>query len=328
MVEKRFRWGIIGPGRIAKRFADSFSLLPQAELYAVASRDAVRGKEFASAYGIPKVYTNYEDLVKDKEVDAIYISTPHAFHYECALLCLKNNKPVLCEKPLTLNRSLAQVMINTARENNTFLMEAMWTRFIPATVKALELIRSGVIGEVKFIYADFGFATPFNPDSRIYDLKLGGGAQLDVGIYPMFLALVVLGKPENIKAFAKLATTGADENTSALFYYNDGAIANIYSSIVAESPKQADIIGTKGTISIHTPWYKSQALTLTTGRDDKKLVNIPYPGTGFEFQIEEVMRCVKENKIESDLMSHSFSLMMAEVSDDIRRQVSVKYFGE
>jgi predicted dehydrogenase len=328
MMNKRFRWGIIGPGKIARRFADSFSLLPHAELYAVASRDTVRGKEFASAYSIPKIYVRYEELVNDRDVDAIYISTPHAFHYECALLCLKNKKPVLCEKPLTLNRSLAQALITTARENNTFLMEAMWTRFIPATVKAVELIQSGVIGEVKFIYADFGFAAAFDPSSRIYDLKLGGGAQLDVGIYPMFLALQVLGKPESIKAFAKLASTGADENTSALFYYKDGAIANIYSSIVAESPKQADIIGTKGTISIHTPWYKSQALTLTIGRDDKKLINIPYPGTGFEFQIEEVMRCLNENKIESNRMSHDFSLLMAEVSDEIRKQVGVKYWGE
>jgi len=328
MANTKFRWGVIGPGRIARRFADSFSLLPHAEICAVASRDATRATEFAAHYNIPKVYTDYKLLAQDDELDAVYIATPHAYHVDCALLCLKNKKPVLCEKPLTLNRTLAQALINVAREHNTFLMEAMWTRFIPATVKTLELIQAGVIGEVKFIQADFGFAAPFDATSRIYDLKLGGGAQLDVGVYPMFLALAVLGKPENIKAFGKLASTGADENTSALLYYKNGAMANIYSSIVAESPKQADIVGTTGTITIHTPWYKSQAISVTIGKEEKKLTHIPYPGTGFEFQIEEVMRCVKGNNIESDLMSHDFSLMMAEVSDEIRKQIGMKYLNE
>lgn len=328
MVKNKFRWGVIGPGKIARRFADSFSLLPQAEIRAVASRDVNRAREFAAHYNIPKVYTDYEALAKDDELDAIYVATPHAFHYECALHCLKNKKPVLCEKPLTLNRKRAEEMINTARQHETFLMEAMWTRFIPATVKALELIQSGIIGDVKFIYADFGFSAPFDPASRIYDLKLGGGAQLDVGVYPMFLALQVLGNPESIKAFGKLASTGADENTAALLCYKDGAIATIYSSIVAESPKQAEIIGTKGTITIHAPWYKSQAISVAIGRDEKKLTHIPYPGTGFEFQIEEVMRCVNENKIESDRMPHAFSLLMAETSDEIRKQIGVKYSGD
>ena len=258
----------------------------------------------------------------------IYIATPHPFHYEQTLLCLKNGKAVLCEKPLALNYLQASEMIETARQNNVFLMEAMWSRFFPATKKTLELIQSGAIGDVKYLQADFGFAAPHDLNHRVYNMALGGGAQLDVGVYPLFLALLLLGKPEAIKAFSTLASTGADETTGALLSYKNGSIAHILSSIVTDSPKQADIMGTKGRIIMQTPWHKSQHITLKPNSGEPGEFPFPYPGNGFQYQVEEVINCLSTGKKESDLMPHSLSLLMAQVSDEIRKQGGIRYTAD
>jgi predicted dehydrogenase len=318
-------WGILGPGKIANRLASSFGKIPEAKLYAVASRDIEKAKAFAHEHNIPNCYDSYEKLIDDPNIDVIYVATPHSFHYEQTLLCLHKKKAVLCEKPLTINLRCAGEMIATARKNKTFLMEAMWTRFFPATHKALEIIKSGKLGDVKYLRADFGFKAPFDPNSRVFNVKLGGGAMLDVGIYPLFLSLLVLGKPDSITSAAHLNATGADEIINALLYYKSGSIANILSSVVADTPKTAEIFGTLGRLTMQTPWHKTSTLTVRLDDGSEEEFTFPYEGTGFQYQIEEVTQCLLNNKIESDLMPLDFSLMMTSVSDEIRKQCGIKY---
>jgi predicted dehydrogenase len=324
-MSKIWNVGILGPGKIANRFAACFQFVPQAKVYAIASRDGKKAREFAATYGAEKSYSSYEELVKDSAVDLIYIATPHPFHHEQSILCLKHGKAVLCEKPLAMNLAQVKEMIDAAKKANVFFMEGMWSRFFATTHKALELIKSGAIGEVRSLHADFGFSAPVNPESRLYNMALGGGAQLDVGVYPMFFALLMLGKPDEIKSSSQLATTGADTTTQALFKYKSGAIGHIMSSIVADSPKDAYIIGTLGRIIVHAPWHKSEKVTLRLNSGETTDFSFPHSGNGFEFQLQHVVDCLEKNKTESDQMPLSMSLMMAEVSDEIRRQGGVKY---
>ncbi len=324
-MKRVINWAILGPGKIAHKFADAFRSVPDAKLFAIASRDAARGKEFARLFKVPNTYDSYEALVADSEVDIIYIATPHPFHYEQTLLCLNHKKAVLCEKPLTLSHRRASEMVSLARSQSTFLMEGMWSRFFPATIKTVDLIRAGVIGEIKFLRADFGFVAPYNPEGRVFNLKLGGGAQLDVGVYPMFLALLVLGKPQKIQALAQRALTGADETTSAQFYFKNGSIAHIVSSVAADTAKQAEIIGTLGTLVMHSPWHKSQSITVKKNTGETEIFDLPYPGIGFEFQLEHATACVQGGLKESNLMPHELSLLMAETADEILRQCGIVY---
>jgi predicted dehydrogenase len=325
-MNRTINWGVIGPGRIANNVASSFHQVPNANLYAVASRDLGKAINFARTFpSIEHSYDSYEKLVKDPKVDAVYIATPHSFHHEITLLCLRHKKAVLCEKPLTLNYKLALEMVNTAKENDVFLMEAMWTRFFPSTLKALELIENGAIGEIKFLRADFGFKSEFDPNSRLFDLKLGGGSLLDIGVYPLFLALMVLGKPVKIKAFCQVASTGADELVNAILKHENGAIANILSSTNVHTPKTAEIMGTNGTIVLHAPWYRSNGLTLKINDHSDQYFDFPYEGHGSSYQIQEVMNCLMNNQKESKLMPHDLSLLMVQVSDEIRKQCGIVY---
>ena len=324
-MKDTINWAILGPGRIAEKFASAFSSTANAKLYAVASRDLERGKEFAAKFAIPKVYSGYEALAADKDVDIIYVATPHPFHHAQTLLCLNHKKAVLCEKPLTLNYKGALEMFAAAKLNNTFLMEGMWSRFFPATIKTLELIQAGAIGEVKFMRADFGFAAPFDPEGRVFNIDLAGGAQLDVGVYPMFMALLLLGKPEKIQALARLAATGVDETTVVQFYFRNGIMAHILSSVVAETPKLAEIIGSLGTITLHTPWHKSHAITLNKTHGESQHFDLPYSGIGFEFQLQHVTECMRNGLKESPMMSPELSLLMAEVADEILMQCGIHY---
>jgi predicted dehydrogenase len=322
---KSIRWGILGPGKIAQKFASAFEFVPEAQLIAIASRDENRATAFADTFHVPKIYSDYEQLVADKEIDVIYVATPHPFHYRQTLLCLHHNKAVLCEKPMTMNLRQADELIRVARANNTFLMEGMWSRFFPATLKVIDLLREDAIGEIKFLRADFGFAAPFNPEGRVFNLALGGGAQLDVGVYPMFLALLLLGKPEKIQALVQLATTGVDQSTSVQFSFQHGAVAQIFSSVIADSPKQADIVGTLGTITMHSPWHKSQAITLRKNSAEVSTFEMPFPGIGFQFQLRHVTECLQKGLKESPMMPYSLSLWMAETADEILRQGGVVY---
>jgi predicted dehydrogenase len=274
------------------------------------------------------VYESYEKLAADPAVDAVYIATPHAFHAEHTLICLRQGKAVLCEKPMALNAAQVTSMITESRRHNAFLMEAMWTRFLPLMQRTADMIAAGKIGQLKYIRADFGFLAPFQPASRLYDLRLGGGSLLDIGIYPLFLCLHLLGKPDDIRAAGHLAPTGSDETCHALLNYNDGRSAVISSTLACQTALTAEIAGTAGSIRIPTPWYKNDRLSWYPAGQPEETILFDPMVNGFEYQIREVTRCLEAGLIESPSMSHAFSLTMSQTMDEIRRQIGVKYPGE
>lgn len=325
---KNYRWGIIGPGKISKKFAETLQYLPNCSLQAVSSRSQERAQQFGAQFGAVSCYDSIEALVKDPNVDAVYIGTPHSAHAEDAILCLNHNKPVLCEKPLALSERQVQRMVDASVKNNCFLMEAMWTRFLPATLKAASWIKDGEIGEVKYVRADFGFEAPFRPEWRLYNMELGGGSLLDIGIYPLFLVLFLMGEPKTIKATAHLAPSGADESCQAIFDYGDGRIAEITSTLTCDTSTSAEIAGTGGIIHIPGRWYRSHYLSLHKKDKDPMNVHLPHDFNGFEYQVREVIRCLENGKIESDDMPHSFSRLMAKMMDAIRSQIGVHYPDE
>lgn len=325
---KTYNYGIIGPGRIANSFCKALQRTERVNIYGVASRDTQRAKDFAQTFGATKTYSSYEAIAQDPDIDVIYIATPHVFHADQAITCLRNKKPVVCEKPLTLDHATTSKVVQAARDNKTFLLEGMWSRFNPAVRMAKELIEAGTIGEVRHLTADFGFKKDYDPKSRLYDLALGGGSILDVGVYPLFLALFVLGKPDSIQTNAHLAPTGADASCGFTLHYKYGATAQLFSSMIVETRKDAEISGTRGSIVIQTPWYKSMGLIVAREGQPEERIPLPYPGNGFEFQIEEVTRCLDLGLTESPLMTHEFTLLKALISDEILKQAGVKYGGK
>jgi predicted dehydrogenase len=320
-----YKWGIIGPGKIAAKFAAALALTEGSHLEAVASRNAGRARDFAIKFGAPRSYDTYEELAADPAIDAVYIATPHGFHCQHTILCLRQGKAVLCEKPMALSQRQVLTMVKTAEENKTFLMEAMWTRFLPVTEKILELIRNGQTGAIKYVRADFGFPAPFNPDGRLFNLNLGGGSLLDIGVYPLFLCLLLLGEPDTIKAFAHLSETGADDTCQALLNYNDGRCAMIHSNLTCHTSLSAEIAGTEGLIQVPGPWYKNDFLTFQRNGEEPQPYQLEKMVNGFEYQIREVSRCLDQGLKESPRLPHSFSLSLSRVMDTIREQCGIRY---
>ncbi len=322
---KEYTWGIIGPGKIANKFAVALTLAGRTRLVAIASRDAARGKAFAASHGAEHVYDNYEQLADDPSIDAVYIATPHGFHAEHALLCLQQGKAVLCEKPMALSARQVAEMVDASVRNRAFLMEAMWTRFVPLMQQTMDLIGEGKIGTLKYVRADFGFLSPFSPEGRLYNLRLGGGSLLDIGIYPLFLCLQLLGKPDDIRASGHLAPTGSDETCHAILTWRNGQSAVISSTLACQTSLTAEIAGTEGMIRIPTPWYKNDRLEWNRSGEEARQIQLEPMINGFEYQIREVTRCLDAGLIESPSMSHAFSQMMSRTMDTIRHQLGVKY---
>ncbi|KPK87148.1 MAG: hypothetical protein AMS27_03325 [Bacteroides sp. SM23_62_1] len=320
-------WGIIGPGRIAHKFAEALISLPDAKLFAVASRSGKRARDFARQYEAPRSYQGYEKIIRDPEVDIIYIATPHTMHFENTLLCLENRVPVLCEKPFTITRSQLQELVDTARNNKVFLMEAIWTRFLPSIQKVIEIKQSRLLGKIKALYADFGFKAPFDPSGRLYNLKLGGGALLDIGIYPVFLSLLMLGRPSEIKSLAVFSETGADESCSILLKYPGGAIANLACTITAETPKEAIIVFENGQIRINRKWFAPSSLTIIHPDNKEEEITFQYSGNGYEFEAIEAMKCLRSGLTESRDLPLDFSLDLMGLLDEIREQCGIRYPG-
>jgi predicted dehydrogenase len=324
-MKRNYRWGILGAGRIAEKFAAALNYTEGAELYAIASRDVEKGRAFATAFKATKQYNRYEDLVMDAAVDIIYIATPHAFHCEHALLCLRHRKPVLCEKPLALNEREATKMTAEARRQEVFLMEGMWSRFMPSINKAKELVGAGVIGPVQYLHADFGFKAPYDVQGRLYNRKLGGGSLLDVGIYPVFLSSFLLGEPATIHTVAGRAATGADEYCNVVFQYPGGQTAHIFSAINVQTGLQAEIAGTEGRILLQRPWYKSEELVIELSSGETRSLSFPLECNGFEYEIREVMECLDKGFSECPALPLDFSLQMSRTIDSIGRQAGVAY---
>jgi predicted dehydrogenase len=317
-VMKKYRWGFLGLGKIAHKFASDLSLSNQAERFACGSRSASRSAAFAAVHSLKKSFDSYESLAQCPDLDIVYIGTPHSSHCELTLLCLEHGKAVLCEKPIGLNRAEALRMTEAAKHNGVFLMEALWTRFLPPTLHLLDILNQGVIGKIHALQADFGFPAVFEPQSRLFDPALGGGALLDIGIYPAFLAYLILGKPQHIAAASSYGKSGVDEDTGMIFTYANGAIAHLHANVRYFTPTEATIYGAEGQIKLANRWHHTRELILTNNKQEEKILHFDYPCTGYQFEAEEVMRCLDNGLTESPLWPLQSSLDLMEILDDVR----------
>ena len=320
------RWGILGPGKIAHKMARDLVDIPTAEVYAVGSRSLDRARSFADTYRIPNAFGSYQELASCAELDVVYIATPHDGHYENTLMCLGNKKAVLCEKPLAINGRQVIQMIEESQRQQVFLMEAIWTRFLPQTHYVLELIRQGTIGHVHSVKADFGFPAPYDPEGRLFNPGLGGGALLDIGIYPLFLSLLILGKPTDIKASAVMAPTGVDIEHGILLTYETDHCAHLHATLRNQTRSEAFIYGTQGYIQIHTRWHEPPGTVTLVRREERPVVkDFPDSSNGYRHEALEVMACLEQGKIESDQLPHQFSRDLMELLDAVRVRMGLVY---
>ncbi|MEM9819781.1 MAG: Gfo/Idh/MocA family oxidoreductase [Bacteroidota bacterium] len=324
-MSKIYNWGIIGLGNIANKFAEDLALLKNARLHAVASRSLDKAKQFAEKYQAPHHYGTYAELMQCPELDVVYIATPHTSHCEHTMMCLEHQIPVLCEKPFAMNAAEVRRMITLARFQKTYLMEALWTRFLPTIYKTQQLIEEGSIGDLISVRADFGFKANFDPKNRLFNHHLGGGALLDVGIYPVFLSLLLFGKPSEVKAMATIGSTNVDENCSVLLKYPENKIAVLYASITAKTHTEAWIYGSKGCIRINSRWHEPTSLTLMVDGEAPKDIFFHYSGNGYDYEARAVMEDLSKGKKENGLMNHDFSLDLIELLDKIRQEAGIFY---
>jgi len=327
-MKDTIRWGILSTGKIAGSFAADFQYVDGAELAAVGSRSLSKARRFAAAHKISKYYGSYEELAADPEVDIIYIATPHIFHFDNARLCLNAGKGVLCEKSFTINSVEAESLIEMARNNRLFLMEAMWTRFQPIMVKLRQLITEGFIGELQQLEANIGFKPRFNRKSRLFDLALGGGALLDIGIYAVSLASMLFGKPLKISSTVHIGKTGADEQENILLEYTQNRTANLFASIRTAVAGEAIITGSRGRIRLQGPLYRPAGFTLSVLGEKDSVFEAPLKGNGLHYQVLEIMRSLRENEIENTIMPLNESLQIMQTMDELRKQWGLRYPGE
>ncbi|MGD8901966.1 MAG: Gfo/Idh/MocA family oxidoreductase [Anaerolineae bacterium] len=322
------RWGILGTGWIANEFAQGLMCLPDAELVAVGSRTPESAQRFAERYGVPHRHSGYEALARDAHVDVIYVATPNPLHREHTMLCLEAGKPVLCEKPFALNAREAEDMIRFAREKKLFLMEAMWSRFFPLMGELRTLLAQGAIGDVQILAADLCFHFDFDPSDRRYDPNLGGGALLDLGVYLVSLASMIMGPPSRIGGLGHLGETGVDEQAGIVLGYEQGQVSTLFTSVRIDSPVEAVIIGTGGRIRLHPMWIHPNKLTLSVAGQEPTTIERPFDGNGYQFEAAEVMRCLRAGKLENDVMTLNETLSIIQTMDAIRAQWGLKFPGE
>ncbi len=324
---RKIRWGILGCGNIANKFAADLKWVNDAELAAVASRSQTKAAELSTKYGARHAFNSYEALVACPEVDAVYIATPHGLHCDHTLLCIDHKKAVLCEKAFALNSSQVRKMIAAARKNDVFLMEAFWTKFLPQYQKVESLVKSGSIGEIKMIQADFGFKAPTPGPQRLRDPLLGGGSLLDIGIYPVFLAISLLGSPTEIQATMQPYPSGVDEQIAIVMKFKNGALANLSSTFAAVTPVEATITGSEGYIRMSNRFHNAVAnvgmikdsLPAEIGAIYKEV------GYGYQFEARHVVECLQNGLKESPVMTHSDSLLLMETLDTIREKCGIRY---
>lgn len=321
---KAFKWGVLAPGRIANSFAQGLAVIKDATPWAVGSRDLGRAKAFADQYGFVKPYGSYEELAKDSDVDAIYVATPHPMHEAAVLTCLDHGKAVLCEKPFAVNHKQAENMVNRARENKVFLMEAMWTRFLPAVRKAVSLVEASAIGKVRHVSADFGFRTDIDPTGRLFAPQMAGGSLLDVGVYNLaFCSMTLKKQPDNIVSHLQLGQTGVDEVATAMLQYDGGATAFVLSAIRLNTRHEAVIYGEQGHIRLPSYWNSTKVIL--NNHEGEQVFDLPYESSGFQFEAMEVMACMRSGKTESPLMPLDETLALAATMDKIRRDNDLIY---
>ncbi|MGI9256007.1 MAG: Gfo/Idh/MocA family protein [Salinispira sp.] len=317
------RWGIVAPGHIAEQFASAMTVVKDSELLALASRSKKRAREFSRKFSIPRIHETYEDLAEDPDIDAVYVASPHPFHAEQTILCLRNNTAVLCEKPLAVNAGQARMIIDSARKHNTFFMEAMWTRFLPI----MKAVRShgDEIGEIQRVQADFSYSVDFSDEHRCMNPELAGGSLLDVGVYVLnFARMFTKDWPEESFSAVHMSRTGVDLQAVMIQRYRSGALAQLSCGIQVPGPCTASIYGSRGTIEFPRGFHAAQSAVIRNDMGER-VIKKPFLKNGFEYEIEEVNACIRKGQLESAGMPWSESLRIVEHMDALRAQWGLQY---
>ncbi len=317
------KWGIVGPGKIAQKFADDLKLVNGNEIFAVGSRSLDRAKSFVVSNKASKYYSSYDELFADRDVDIVYIATPHHLHAELSIQAMKAGKHVLCEKPASLSLDELSKVVKASKDYDVFYMEALWSRFNHSIQKALALIRNNEIGQVKYINADFCFPATINPEGRLFNIKLAGGSLLDIGIYPVFLSYLILGLPSSINASANFHASGVDQQCAIMFKYED-AHSMLYSSFDVKSKMEARIYGEHGYILLHDRWHEAAGLSLIKNGVEQDF-SYPLLGNGFTGEIAECKRCINLAINESELWSHADSKQLMTLLEEIMNLTGISY---
>ncbi|WP_426519627.1 Gfo/Idh/MocA family protein [Diaminobutyricibacter sp. McL0618] len=326
--EVPIRWGILATGWIAQTFTKDLVLTGR-DVRAVGSRTLESAQTFADEFGIPNAYGSYEELAADPDVDIVYVSTPHTFHAENAILLLNAGKHVLVEKPFTVNAAQAREIVDLAASKGLLVLEAMWTRFLPHIVRIREIIAAGTLGELRQFDADHRQKASTDPRHRMNALELGGGALLDLGIYPISFAAHLFGTPESLHAAARFQDGGADSQVATLFRYADGQLATTISALDTLGPNVASIVGTDGRIDIDAVWYSPTTFrVLNSAGEVIESYDQPVEGRGMQFQADEAERLIRAGEIASPILSPEESVSIMETMDEIRRQIGLVYPGE
>ncbi|MEU1616452.1 Gfo/Idh/MocA family oxidoreductase [Streptomyces sp. NPDC005722] len=327
---RKVRWGIIATGGIAASFAEDLrELKDDAEIVAVGSRRIESARAFADRFGIPRAYGSWTELADDDGVDVVYVATPHSAHRVAAGLCLRAGRSVLCEKPFTVNAVEARELSDLARAHGRFLMEAMWTYCNPVVRRLTELVADGAVGEVRSVHADFGLGGPFEPGHRLLDPALGGGALLDLGVYPVSFAHLLLGEPDEVQAWAHLTEQGVDDNTGMLLGYDSGAMAVLSCSLTADTAQTAVVTGSKGRIEVPASFFHPDRFVLHREGREPEEFGAPDDGLrGLQHEAAEVMRCLRAGERESPLVPLEGSLAVMRTLDTVRDRIGVRYPGE
>lgn len=323
-MSQKIKWGILGLGKIAGKFCDGLQHASNAEIYAVASRDLNKAEEFAAQFEAEKSYGSYEELLKDEQVQVVYIATPHAFHHELAIKCIEHGKAVLCEKPFALNYKQAGEMISLAREKNVFIMEALWTAFLPHFRDLETKFKNKEYGQLKSLKADFGFPAEFDETKRLFNKSLGGGSLLDIGIYPVFLAYRLLGMPNRITAEAQLAETGVDESCDIKFHYDQNIEVELTSTFKEKTPTEAILEFEESKVIMNSRFH--EPTSITTHKDGKHEVrDYGVENNGYTYEAEHVGEMLLNNKTESDIWSIENTLELMQLLDSIRKEIKLEY---
>lgn len=321
---KVINWGIIGLGKIAKKFAEDLHQVEHAQLFAVASRDQEKANKFANTFNAKVAYNNYEDLAKDPDIHAVYIATPHAFHKAHSILCLHEKKAVLCEKPFAMNAYEVQEMISTAKANDTLLMEAMWTYFLPHYQFVLKHTQDKTYGKLTKLEADFGFQPEVDMTSRVFNKSLGGGSLLDIGIYPIFAALSTLGEPIQIESKATFFDNDVDSSCLMIFSYGNGVEAHLKSTLLEKTPTEAIFYFEKGVIKINSRFHQPTHVTMIS-EGKEETMEFGYSTHGYSFEIDHFNELIRQGQTESNVMTYDFSRKLMTLLDTVRQQIGLKY---
>jgi predicted dehydrogenase len=323
-----FNWGVIGPGHIANTFAKAIASSKKGKILAVASRSEERAIDFANTHQIEKIYADYGQMLADPDIDIIYIATPHNFHYQQAKMCLEAGKHVLVEKPCTVNAKQMQKLADLALSKNLLLQEALWSRFMPCLSQLRQLLNEGIIGDIQYIQSEIGFAFQKQKNSRLFKAELAGGSLLDLGIYSITVSQFFLQEhPDKVEAMGQLTDLNVDGHVFANMHYASGRYAQFTCSMLSQTSNTMRIVGTEGHVNLPACFWDTDSAAIY--RDDKLIqsIDIPHPINGFEYQIEESMKCIEQNMQCSDVMSHRDSIGVLSVMDNIRKQIGVHFPG-